>query len=288
MIREKIFYHSLNIACQNNFNLLSKLKKHFSSFELAWKSNSYERIENFRETTWDSFLKKKKNIDPKKEWQKIEEENIYLILFEEDLYPPLLKEISQSPLGLYLKGKLNPEKPKIAIVGTRHCTSYGQKATQKITSELKYSPLIIVSGLAEGIDTFSHLTALENNQETIAVLGSGFNHIFPKSNIDLAKRISQKGCLISEYHPDTLPAPYQFPARNRIVSGLSLATVVVEAPKRSGALITASMALEENREVMAVPGDIFSSKSEGTNSIIKQGAKAVSSAKDILLELNLI
>jgi DNA processing protein len=287
---EKIYYNSLNIASNTNLQLLSFLKKRFQTWKQAWLSNDYSEIEKtnrFQSKTIENLLKRKKEIDPEKEWQKMVNKRVKLILFEEKEYPILLKEIPDSPLGIYQKGNQLEERPKIAVVGTRKYSNYGKAVANKIVKELVNSNIEIVSGLAFGIDTISHKTAIENKGKTIAVLGSGFNHIFPAINQNLSEEISEKGTLISEYPIDTPPLKHQFPARNRIVSGLSLSVLVIEAPLKSGSLITARIALDQNRDVFAIPNQIFSINSEGTNELIKQGAKLVSNIEDILEELNL-
>lgn len=289
-LKEKIFYHSLNIACDNNFNFLATLKKYYTSFEKAWNSESYFEVQNQsdnKDESWQKLIINKKSINPQVEWEKILNSGIDLILLEEINYQPSLKEIHKPPSGIYIKGSLKNETPKIAIVGTRKSTEYGKRVAEKLSRELSGLGITIVSGLAEGIDTFSHKSAIDAGGQTIAVLGTGFNHIFPASNIKLAEKIVDNGCLISEYCPETMGARHQFPARNRIISGLSLGTIVIEAPEKSGSLITAKIALEQNREVFAVPGSIFSRSSIGPNELIKQGAKLVSCVEDILTELNI-
>lgn len=207
-------------------------------------------------------------------------------------FPALLKEVPEAPKELFIRGKLNAREQCLAIVGTRKPTRYGVEATEKIVRELSLlSNLTIVSGLAMGIDTVAHAQALKNKLRTIAVLGSGpdKNTIFPPQNRNLADKIIEAGgAVISEYPEGTPGLPHHFPERNRIISGLSLGVLVIEAKERSGALITARLALEQNREVFALPGPIFSPASFGPNMLIKKGAKLVSSAEDILEELNIM
>lgn len=202
-------------------------------------------------------------------------------------YPELLKEISHPPLVLYLKGDRNLLKEYcLSIVGTRLATLYGLSMAEKFSKELAGLSLVIVSGLARGIDTKVHQTALKYGK-TIAVLGSGLLNIYPKENQILARQITSSGALISEFPLRTPPAKENFPRRNRIISGLSKGTLVIEAALRSGALITAGFALEQNREVFALPGKASSPLSYGTHGLIKAGAKLVDSVNDILDELNL-
>ncbi len=205
-------------------------------------------------------------------------------------YPKLLKEIKDPPEVLYFRGEILPDENCFAIVGTRMCSAYGKQAALEIAGDLAEVGLTIVSGLAPGIDTFAHLATVERNKRTIAVLGTGINEesIYPKENLKLAKRILEiGGCLISEYPPGTSGSKFTFPQRNRIISGLSLGTLVIEAKQKSGALITAGLAKKQNRPIFAVPGPIHSSNSKGPHYLIKNGAKLVENANDILNNLNL-
>jgi DNA processing protein len=217
-------------------------------------------------------------------------ENIKQINISDKDYPEILKEIHNPPKSLYVRGGFD-EKDKIAIgiVGTRNYTSYGKQVAINIAGDLAEAGITVVSGLAKGIDAFAHQAALEKNGRTIAVLGSAVDSssVYPSCNKKLAEKIAKSGAVISEYAPGTKSEIYFFPQRNRIVSGLSLGVVVIEAPEKSGALITATCALEQNREVFAVPGSIYSKNSVGTNKLIQMGAKLVNSANDILDELNL-
>jgi len=201
-------------------------------------------------------------------------------------FPADLKTISDAPVTLFVRGSLLPaDKFSIAIVGTRQPTTYGTMVTERLAADLVSSRLTIVSGLARGIDTIAHRTALKAGGRTIAVLGSGLDMIYPAENRRLADEIADSGAVLTEYFFGTKPDAPNFPRRNRIISGLSLGTVVVEAGEKSGALITATMALEQGREVFAVPGNIFSPKSSGTHRLIQEGARLVGSVDDILSEL---
>ena len=202
-------------------------------------------------------------------------------------YPSRLKEIYDYPPVLYVKGNLLPEDElSVAVVGTRKPTVYGRQVTEELVTELSRNRITIASGPARGIDTIAHHTALKNGGRTIAVMGCGVNVIYPSENTALAKQILENGALISECAIDAGPRPENFPRRNRILSGLTLGTLVTEAGEGSGALITADYALEQNREVFAVPGSILSPQSAGTNRLIQQGAKLVRTAFDIMEELN--
>jgi len=205
-------------------------------------------------------------------------------------YPQLLRKIKEAPEVLYYKGELRSEENCLAIVGTRLASVYGKQVTLEITGDLAEAGLTIVSGLAPGIDSFAHQAAVEKNKRTIAVLGTGLDEksIYPQINLKLAEKILKSGgALISEYPPGTPGSKFTFPKRNRIISGLSLGVLVVEAKQKSGALITAEWAKRQGRKIFAIPGPIHSSNSKGPHHLIKQGAKLVENANDILKELNL-
>ena len=269
---EKIYLNALNVVFKNNFLKLFSFLSSGQTFKNAWGKLS---------------ISQRGNINPYKEWQKIEKQKVDFIISSDNKYPDLLKEISYSPLSFYIKGNIPEEAPHIAIVGTRKISAYGKLVTEKLVRELIRYNFVIVSGLAYGVDTIAHKTALENQGKTIAVLGSGLNNIYPYSNKKLSEEIARHGALITEYSLEAPALKSYFPWRNRIISGLSLATVVIEAPEKSGALITAQFALEQNREVFAIPGSIFNKNSIGTNDLIKQGAKLVSQIEDIFEELNI-
>jgi DNA processing protein len=200
-------------------------------------------------------------------------------------FPPLLRAIHDPPAGLFLRGRSEPEvlsRPAVAIVGARASSGYGASVARSLGRELASAGLVVVSGLARGIDAEAHRGALEGAAPTVAVLGCGIDRDYPAAHAELARRVAESGLIVSEYAPGVEPAPWRFPARNRIVAGLCAATVVVEARERSGALITADLALEEGREVFAVPGEITSSLSTGTNALLKLGAVPLTSAADVL------
>ncbi|HEY5695040.1 MAG TPA: DNA-processing protein DprA [Gaiellaceae bacterium] len=200
-------------------------------------------------------------------------------------FPPLLQAIHDPPAGLFLRGGAEPEilaRPAVAIVGARACSAYGASVARSLGRDLAAAGLVVVSGLARGIDAEAHRGALEVDGSTVAVLGCGIDRDYPAAHAQLARRVAQAGLIVSEYAPGVEPAPWRFPARNRLVAGLSAVTVVVEARERSGALITTDLALEEGREVFAVPGEITSTLSAGTNALLKLGAAPLTGAADVL------
>lgn len=270
---------------------IKKLLNYFSSLENAWRADEYDLVKSgLEENLIKEFCAGRILIDPESELEKLTKENISVMTILDENYPKLLKEIYDPPSVIYVKGQILPQDEKaLAIVGTRVPSSYGQQATSHLAGQISQAGLTIVSGLARGIDTLAHLAALQNNRRTIAVIGSGIDQasIYPPSNRKLAEQIAQNGAVISEY-PLTSPAlKHHFPARNRIISGLALGTLVVEAKEKSGTSLTVQHALEQNREVFALPGPIYSPNSAGPNNLIKMGAKLVTKTEDILEELNL-
>jgi len=211
--------------------------------------------------------------------------NFWVILRDDPDYPSLLREISYAPFVLFGAGRKEVlNQPAVAIVGTRRPSPYGRSMAERLAEDLAGLGLVIVSGLARGIDSLAHEAALRSGL-TVAVLGSGLEKIYPPENRGLFKRIIAAGAVISEYPPDDPPLAHHFPWRNRLISGLSLATIVVEASAQSGSLITARLALDQNREVMAVPGRVGSELSQGTNGLIKAGARLIESWQDVVVEL---
>ena len=211
-----------------------------------------------------------------------------ITIFDKE-YPANLKEIFQPPWALFAKGDLSllEKDPKLAVVGSRQATQYGKNAIRLIFPELIENDVLIVSGLAKGIDALAHEYAIKNGGNTIAVIAGGLYHIYPKDNMNLALEMMKTQLVISEYPPDTKPQRWHFPARNRIISGLSNGTFIIEAKRKSGSLITANYAVNEGRDVFSLPGSIFNPYSAGTNELIQQGAKLVTRAEDILEEIRL-
>ena len=222
----------------------------------------------------------------KKELELVQQKGYQIITQADDNFPSLLLEIPDPPPFLYVNGNLLESSMNIAVIGSRNATSYGITMTKQLCKELAGYQATIVSGMARGIDTAAHLGAMEGGGQTIAVLGSGLAQIYPAENRKLFHEIAETGAVISEFPMHSAPEAHHFPIRNRIISGISLGSVVVEAAKKSGSLITARLAAEQNREVFAVPGSILSFKSSGAHALIKQGAKLVENAQDILEELS--
>ena len=268
-----------------------KLIKYFGTAENAWKAKSEEisKVLNLSHKISSRICEEKNNINLNRELDLLDRYKTKILTIEDDLYPKNLKEIYNPPPLLYFKGNIiKDDKNSISIVGSRKASYYGKMVAENLSKDLASVGLTIISGMARGIDTVAHRGALSVNGRTIAVLGCGIDYIYPPENRRLAREIEESGAIITEFPFSTLPEKQNFPRRNRIISGLSLGTVVVEAAEKSGALITADFALEQGREVFAVPGNITSTLSRGTHNLIKQGAKLVSNYHDILEELSTI
>ena len=232
-------------------------------------------------------IKQRKIVDSvKKDLDLVMQKKYKITTMTDAEYPPLLRQIPDPPPFLYVLGRLNGSIRNIAVVGSRNATQYGLSTTRRLCHDLVKLKMTIVSGMAVGIDSAAHQGALMGKGRTIAVLGSGLERIYPEQNRKLFHQIAENGAVISEFPLKTEPDAHNFPRRNRIISGISLGTVVVEATRRSGSLITARLAAEQNRDVFAVPGSIQSFKSTGTHTLIKQGAKLVEHAQDIMEELS--
>ncbi|MEA1937204.1 MAG: DNA-processing protein DprA [Patescibacteria group bacterium] len=288
---DKKYYNAFNFIPQIGPVRFRKLISHFKSMEDAWNASASEFYgAGIEEDVVEKILESRKNIFVEKEFEKLEKEKIKIITIEDTSYPTLLKETHSAPAVLYFKGEIEKDNLSIAIVGPRKVSIYGKQASSQFAGELSKAGLTIVSGMALGVDSIAHNECVKLKNKTVAVLGGGIDtaSIYPSSNCQIAENIvANGGAIISEYPIGTPPLKQHFPARNRIISGLSLGVLVIEASERSGALITARFALEQNREVFAVPGSIFSKNSEGTNNLIKLGAKLSGKSEDILEELNL-
>lgn len=263
---------------------------YFKDPKLVWEAEGKELIGLGIPTKVVDLLKEtRKKLDPVRYVDSIQKSGIkYLTIFDED-YPRLLREIYDPPVILYYKGEIkSADERAVAIVGTRKMTGYGKLVTEKFARDLAGAGITVVSGLARGVDTQAHKTTVENKGRTLAILGGGLMNIFPPENTHLAQKIAEGfGAVISEFPPDQPSLPGNFPARNRIISGLSKAVLVTEAAEDSGSLITAKCALEQGREVFAVPGPITSEFSRGPSVLIKQGAILVTSTEEILGELGI-
>lgn len=272
------------------YKRVESLIEHFGSATAVWAAHSSEFLEvkNLGEVMANRIIASRKEA-PLEEWiEELEEKEISFLSVYHPRYPWLLREIADPPVGIYLKGVLpENERSMVSIVGARRCSRYGAGVAYGIAKDLAKANIVVVSGMALGIDAKAHQGILDGGGQTIAVLGCGVDCCYPEENRGLMERIKENGCLLSEFPPGTTPVPQNFPRRNRIISGLSPMTVVVEAGKRSGTLITADQALENGRDVYVVPGNVTSAYSKGTNNLIKQGCPVVTEYQDILNALGI-
>ncbi len=285
-LQEKRYWIALNLIPNLTPKRFQILLEHFSTPREIWEAPLAElkEIEAFSPSA-ETFVCHRECVDVEAELEEIEARGLKIITLADAEYPKALRVIEAPPPVLYVKGEyIEKDELAIAIVGTRRPSPYGKMIAEKLAKELGELGFTILSGLALGIDTAAHLGALSAGARTIAVLGGGFSNIYPHENRNLLEEIAHSGAVMSEFSIKTPPDRWTFPRRNRIISGLARGTIVVEAPKKSGALITAKYALQQGREVFAVPGPITEEASQGTHHLIQQGAKLVTHIDDILEE----
>jgi DNA processing protein len=291
-MERKAYWVGFNLVKGIGAVRLKGLLDFFGSLEIAWQApvNAFQEA-GLPGKVIENLLTVRKGVNLEQIWEKIQNQGIQVITWEDASYPHRLSEINQSPPVLYLRGEIeDADGWAVAVVGTRRITVYGRQVTEELAAYLAGRGITVVSGLARGVDGVAHEAALRAGGRTIAVLGSGIDRIYPPEHELLAGRVAGSGALVSDYPPGTAPDSINFPPRNRIISGLSLATVVIEAGETSGALITATFAAEQGRDVLAVPGNINAPMSKGTNRLIQQGAKPYLKPDDIIeaLELELV
>ena len=286
MEQEKIVRAAFRTITGVGSQRLRQLIAYFGSAVKAWEAPQSNYLQVANQEKWiGEILKVRKNIDPREIGDALSKQEIKLITPDESNYPFLLAELADAPPLLYYRGHLRGDAEVLAFVGSRQATTYGKSAARALARDTAAKGIVIASGLARGIDTAAHQGALDSRGMTWAFLGCGLDRVYPPENRRLAEDILERGALISEFTPGTPPNALHFPARNRLISGCSCGVVVVEAAERSGALITADFALEQGREVFAVPGPIFSPVSRGPHHLIRQGAKIVEGIEDICNEL---
>jgi DNA processing protein len=268
---------------------MQALIQHFGDLEDAWKAAPGDLAQaGLGRKVIERILQARAEVDLGKIWERIEAQGIKILTWQDESYPARLREIDQPPPVLYIRGEyLADDLFAVAIVGTRRVTAYGRQITEELSSFLAANGITVISGLARGVDAVAHQSTLKAGGRTIAVLGSGVDKIYPPEHRGLAAQMMERGAIISDYAPGTPPDASNFPPRNRIISGLSLAVVVVEAGETSGALITAEFAAEQGREVFAVPGSILAPQSKGTNKLIQRGALPLLSVNDLMQALDL-
>jgi DNA processing protein len=268
---------------------LQALIDHFGDLQTAWTA-PVEQLwrSGLPGRILENWLQIRDQVDLERIWEHIESQGVQVLTWNDPAYPKRLKEIDQPPPVLYVRGRLSEEDQwAVAVVGTRRVTPYGRQVTEELSSFLASNRVTVVSGLARGVDAIAHQSALRSSGSTLAVLGSGVDRIYPPEHRALAEQIIENGAILSDYPLSTPPDSANFPPRNRIISGLTLATVVIEAGETSGALITATFAAEQGREVFAVPGSIYAPQSKGTNRLIGQGARPLLKMEEILEVLDL-
>jgi len=268
---------------------LQGLRDHFGELALAWQAPvDALQAAGLSPKLAGRVAQVRAGVDLSKILSRMMAQGIEILTWDDTLYPPRLKEIDQPPPVLYVRGALTSEDSwAVAVVGTRRVSAYGRQVAEELASFLASNGVTVISGLARGVDAIAHQSALKVGGRTIAVMGCGVDIIYPPEHTQLAEKLMAHGALISDYAPGTPPDASNFPPRNRIISGLSMATVVVEAGETSGALITAQFAIDQGREVFAVPGNILAPQSKGTNKLIAQGAHPLLSVRDLLDVLNL-
>lgn len=265
------------------------LEQRFGSLEKAWDASGSDlRAAGLDARSINAFLTARPSISPDVEMERLDRLQATVLTINDPEYPTRLKEIHDHPPVLYVRGELpSDDEWAITVVGTRKVTAYGREVTRRLVTDLSKNHVTIVSGLARGVDAVAHQAALDAGGRTIGVLASGLDIIYPAAHAALARRMVEQGALITDYPLGTKPRADHFPRRNRILAGLTVGTLVTEAPERSGALITANLAAEVGREVFAVPGSILSPASRGVNRLIQDGAKTVLDFRDVMEELNL-
>ena len=280
---------SLNMTPQVGPRAATKLLERFGSAESVFHATRGELSSlRLRAESVDSILKREFHDKAQAEFEKVKEIGGDVLVLDDGSYPELLREIDDPPITLYVKGDWQAcfEQPCVAVVGSRKCSTYGENASEMLSRDLAANGVCVVSGLARGIDTAAHRGAIAGKGRTIAVLGTGIGQVYPKENAKLVDEIlANGGAVVSQFPLNTPPIPENFPYRNRIISGLSLGVLIIEASERSGSLITARLAMEQNREVLAVPGNITSKNSFGTNYLIKSGAALVQQWQDVVSAL---
>jgi DNA processing protein len=286
---EKRFWIGFNLIKGIGAVRLQALIQHFGDLEVAWKAAPADLAEaGLGRKVIERLIQARAEVDLPKLWERIESQGIKILTWQDESYPGRLREIDQPPPVLYVRGEYLPDDLfAVALVGTRRVTAYGRQITEEISAFLAANGITVISGLARGVDAIAHQSTLKAGGRTIAVLGSGVDKIYPPEHRGLAEQMTERGAIISDYALGTPPDASNFPPRNRIISGLSLAVVVIEAGETSGALITAEFAAEQGREVFAVPGSILAPQSKGTNKLIQRGALPLLTMNDLMQALDL-
>ena len=288
-MEEKRYWIGFNLVKGIGAVRMRALLAYFDSLADAWSASAEQlREAGLSPKLAEAVEKARTGVDLERVWSQIEKLGVTVLTWDDELYPPRLKEIEQPPPVLYVRGDITMDDHyAVAIVGTRRITPYGRQITEDLASFLAGQGVTVISGLARGVDAVAHSAVLKAGGRTISVLGSGVDKIYPPEHMQMAEKMMKQGAVVSDYAIGTPPDATNFPPRNRIISGLSMATVVIEAGETSGALITAEFAAEQGREVFAVPGNILAPQSKGTNKLIQNGAQPLLSPQDLMQALNL-
>jgi DNA processing protein len=288
--RERMYWAAFARVMRVGRVRVGQLEDHFGTLEAAWSASPGElKAAGLDAGAIAACLAARQKVDPEREVEELRGHGVQALTWHDDAYPRALREVYDRPPVLFVRGTLTPADDwAVAVVGTRRVTVYGRQVAEEMARGLAQSRVTVVSGLARGVDSVAHRAALEAGGRTIGVLACGLDLVYPPEHKRLAEQITEQGALISDYPLGTQPRSEFFPRRNRILSGVSLGVLVVEGDIKSGALITARQALEQNREVFAVPGSIYSPNSRGTNKLVQDGeAKLTLTVEDMLVELNL-
>lgn len=289
MCADKLYWIGFNLVKGVGAVRVRALLEYFGDLQAAWRASPDALLAaGLNPKVVQALVKVRADVNLEKTWERIVAQGIQVLTWEDEEYPRRLKELEQAPPVLYVRGTLLPEDEwAVAVVGTRRITAYGRQVADEVATTLARNGVTVVSGLARGVDGVAHAASLKAKGRTVAVLGSGVDRIYPPEHRRLADEIIQNGAVVSDYAPGTPPDGPNFPPRNRIISGLAKAVVVVEAGKTSGALITAAFAAEQGREVFAVPGNIYAPQSQGANLLIQNGTRSLLDMQDLLEVLNL-
>ncbi len=287
---EKAYWVAFRLAEITSSSSMVALQDYFGSLERAWHADAKDlrRVLGSREKSLATLLTARTIIRLERELAELDAAGVQIVTLVDDAYPPLLREIAAPPPVLFYRGEIREtDTQAVAIVGTRRMSSYGRVMASELAGGLAEAGITVVSGLALGIDGVAHQSAIAANGRTFAVLGSGIHDIYPREHRELARQVARQGALISDNVPHAKPDRWNFPARNRIISGLALGVIVVEAPEKSGTLITVDFAADQGRDVFVVPGPVTAAASEGCNRLLRDGARLIRSAEDVIEDLRL-
>lgn len=287
-MEQRLYWFALSLLTGISPKRLHDLIAALGGAEAVWTADAEAlRAVGCDARTSENLMNARSQLDIDGQMQQVRRMGAHVVTLADDNYPPLLRQIDDPPPALYVRGDIRPEDTRaLTIIGTRKATSYGRDVTNALVRGLTAAGVTIISGLAFGIDAYAHRAAVAHNGRTLAIMGCGIDRVYPQDHADLARQIARQGAVVTEFPPGSKAQQHHFPQRNRVMSGMALGVLVVEAPEKSGTFITVNAALEHGREVFAVPGSIFSSASAGTHRLIQEGAKMVTRVEDILEEID--